>query len=901
MSHDARLHPLLPIFTLVGLTAMAACGGDDKKFDPLLATRIETTVSARDVVAGEPVNVTCILYNGRNEPIVGRPFDIVATPATGVVPDGSSLTFTKTGTFDVACSANDIELTDDSPERISVRAGPAVRTVMTIEPATIPAGASAELDCVAFDNWGNTAEADLRVRTEPATGLTLTGISMATGTTVGAWELTCFADNVPPTEIGKGTLTITPGERAGIILKTGPERPAYRLGDAIQIIAETVDAYGNLLGATVAVQNITVAPTGHHQVIGNALDRVRFSLEGKYVVSAEAADRPSEKGSVEVIVDQTSPLLDLELPPRGVVTDTLTTLRFKGTVSDNLGEVASLMIGDIEVSLATDAGGSFDVEIPLSYGLNLFDVRAVDPYGNEYVTTRGAERSNAFYPMEERTFETDGVNDAMAIVMTQDALDDGNQEDGKRDDFAAIIKFVLESLDFASFVTNPLITFPCIGGNCTLDLTSVTFDKVDVAMPLRNGRVGFQTTLTGFKGTITLWFPCALPIVCRSNPQSFPGTLEIDTVVMTSDIFLSIVEGDVRARAENTDVEVGNITVNISGDPTGLSSAAVNILLSIINPYIVTLMEAVMTVVIEDQVASAFGGLFSALALNLDFDLPSIVPGGDPNVIALATQPRGLEISPERLQLRMNAMATTKNPDRPHPHLGSLRHSGCAPPSSLTFPPPGRITVGLHDDFINQLLFGVWEGGTVNIALAPPASDALLGSFGFAGATLNVDALLPPVFNSCQARNNFGEVEGGIVDRVQLADIFAEIILPSGATNARIALWIMAEAPLRVEFGTNDAGEMVARLVIDRIEPLFTEIISNEGPFAGDDQLLIELVHDLLIPQLLGLVEESAAFVLPSIDLGALTSSVPVGTTINLNVGGVGRDNGYMTVFGSLE
>jgi hypothetical protein len=888
------------VVTLSTLVASStACGGDDERFDPLVAKRIETTVSARDVVAGDPVSVTCVLYNARDEAIVGRPFKIIATPSEGVIPNGQELGFTRTGPHDVACADEAVQLVDDTPERVQVRAGPAVRTTMVISPATIPAGDSADLQCEAFDNWGNVASTELRVRTEPAEGLTLTGARAATGTKTGSWELTCHSDDVPPTERGKATLTIAPGDRAGIVLTKNPDRPSYLPGTAVQIQAETIDAYGNLRGETIAVQNIAVTPSGSTQLVGDAQDRVRFLQEGRFTVSAEAKDIPTETATTEIVVDGTAPELVLELPPRGVVTDTLSTLRFKGTVTDNLGEIASLMIGETEVSLPA-GGGAFDVEIPLAYGLNLFDVTATDPYGNAAFTTRGAERSNDYYPMgETRTFESDGVENAMAIVMTQDAIDDGNQDDGKRDDLASIIKFVLEELDFASFVTNPLVDFACIGGRCTIDLTTVTFSDVDVDMPLRNGRVGFQATLSDFNGTITLWFPCAVPVLCQTNPQPFPGSLTIDRIVMTSDIALSIVDGEVRARAENTDVDIGTIAVNITGDPTGLTSAAVNIALSIIGPYIATLMEAVMTVVIEDQVASAFGGLLSALALDLNFDLPSIVPNGAPNTLALRTQPRGLDIAPERLQLRMDAMATSMSPNRPHPHLGSIRHSGCAPPSSLTFPPPGRITVGVHDDFINQLLFGVWEGGTVNIALEPPASDALLGSFGFNGATLNVDALLPPVFNSCQPRNGFGEVEGGIIDRVQLAELYAEIIFPGG--EERIAMWIMAEAPLRVEFGTNAEGAMVARLVIDRIEPMWIEVVANQGPFEGDDAALVDLVEAVLIPQLLGVVEENASFALPSIDLSTLTTSVPAGTTINLDIEGVGRDNGYMTVYGALE
>jgi|GEM_PF-1380365 len=895
-----RLSPRHTLITLpLALTLLAACGSDET-FDPLKPTRIETTVSTHDVEVGTAVEVTCVMYNAKDGAIVGRPFDVHVTPDVRVIINGMSVSPTRSGTHAVACGAADIELIDDTPELVNARPGPAVRTSLTLTPSTIEAGGASEVSCLAQDSFGNTTPADVRLNTDPATGLNVSGVASVSGTTAGSWDLTCFYPNLGPADLGKATLTVVPGPRTGIILTLSPERVSYGLSAPVRVGAEAVDAYGNLRGETISVQNINAAPTGSHRVSGTALDLLSFTLEGKYVVSAEAADIPSQTATIDLVVDETAPVLTLESPDRAIVTDVLETLRFKGTVTDNLGEVASLMVGATEIRVGS--GGAFDAEVPLTYGLNLFDVVAVDPYGNEMMTTRGAEKSTKFYPLTARDMATDGVQNALTVVMTQDAIDDGVQGDGKRDDLASIVQFVLENIDFASFVSNPLVSFNCIGGQCTLDLTSVKFGSVDVDMPLRNGRVGFQATLHNFEGTITLWFPCAIGIFCPTNPRAFPGTLKIDKIVMTSDIALSIVGGEIRTRAENTDVTVGTITVDITGDPTGITSAAVNILLVIIGPYITTVMDAVMVAVIEDQVASAFGGLFSALAIDTNFELPSIVPNGAPNVIQLRTSPRGIDIAPERLQVRMDALATAETPARPHASLGSINHNGCAPMTSMTLPPPGRITVGLHDDFINQLLFAIWEGGTVNIALSPPESDALLGSFGFNGATLNVSALLPPVFNSCQARNGSGEIIPDIVDRAQLAELFVEILLPDGAGGSdRIALWLLAEAPINIEFGPNAEGAQAARLVVAGIEPLFVEIVANEGLFEGDDEAVRALVGDVLVPQLLGIIEEAATFALPAIDLGALTTAVPAGTTLNLNIGGVGRDNAYMTVFGTLE
>jgi hypothetical protein len=895
---------LLPAIILAA-SGLAACGGSDDKGDPFAPRRVETTLGTAAATAGDRVEVVCTFYTRSDAPVVGLPFAINVTPSEGVSRDGATVTFTKTGVYAVACASADGAIVDATPANITVSHGPAAKTTLALDPATFPAGESSAATCLAFDLYGNQAGANLRLEAEPPTGLTLGEVDMVSGAAAisgqqrGTWEVTCFAFGV--TDLGRATLTVTPGPRKGIRLKALPEQVAYAVGQPVRIEAEGVDAWGNGLGTVVPIAGLDATPAGSHSVTGDASDRIRFSREALFTVTANAADAPDQTATLEVAVDETAPVITLELPARGVVTDSLESLRFKGTVTDNLGEVTSFRIGDTDVPLPES--GAFDVSMPLRYGLNLFDLVAADPYDHEALVTRGAERSSDFYELADRTLASDAVASAMSVVLTQEAMDDGVQDDGKLDDLAAIVKFVLENINFADFISNPLVTFNCIGGTCRVDLTDVSFASVTVRMPLKDGRIGLEAELGGFGGTLQLAFPCNLPIGCTSNPMLLPGTLGIERIFLKADIALAIVNGEVQATAENTDVEVRNLTVSLEF-PFGLGLIAtpiMNALLDAIEQPIILVLEQALMAVIQDQVANAFGGLFSALSIDEDLELPAVVPGAGPNTIALETTPRDISITPMRIQLLMDALAASATPARPHPHLGSIGHTGCAPARPLASPPPGPITIGLHDDFVNQLLFAVWEGGTIKVNLEPPDSDALLGSFGFAGATLAVDALLPPVFNSCQPLLPSGEPDPAIVDRVQLGEINARITLPWDGGEARIGLWIMAEAPLRLAFEANAEGVLEARLVLDEIAPLFVEIVENEGPFEGDDAALRGLVEELLIPQLLGAVEDSGSFALPSIDLGAMTTAVPPGTTINLGGLASGRDNAYLTISGKLE
>ena len=116
-----------------------------------------------------------------------------------------------------------------------------------------------------------------------------------------------------------------------------------------------------------------------------------------------------------------------------------------------------------------------------------------------------------------------------------------------------------------------------------------------------------------------------------------------------------------------------------------------------------------------------------------------------------------------------------------------------------------------------------------------------------------------------------------------------------------LGLWINTEAPVSVEFQHNEEGALQARLVLGELDPMWIEVVINEGRFADNDEAVVGLVQGQLVPQLPSTLTDSATFTLPSIDLGAMTQAVPEGTIINLDVREVGRDNAYLTVQGALE
>ncbi|PKN56249.1 MAG: hypothetical protein CVU56_17140 [Deltaproteobacteria bacterium HGW-Deltaproteobacteria-14] len=571
-------------------------------------------------------------------------------------------------------------------------------------------------------------------------------------------------------------------------------------------------------------------------------------------------------------------------PERGLVVNTAAPITVAGTVSDNLGTVASLTINGAPVTLPA-AGGAFSAQITPTYGLNLLQIEAKDPYDLSELVTRSVEESTEYYAMDDATIANNGVSNAIALMLTQEAIDDGDHTEAELDDLASIFKLFVDNIDVSAFLQNPLAQFACIGGQCSLDFTGITSSSSTIALTLQNGKIHTHIEINDFAATITLWAPCGVPVVCTTNPMALPGAATASKVIFDTDILISVSGGQTTSAAENTTVVLNNFGVDLN-DPTGILQGLVTGAITLIQAPLEDGLEALIAGLVEDQVGGALSSLFDALNIDQAFDIPSPV-GEGVNTVQVKMVARAVDISPERLQLRLDGISYAQNPDRPYASLGSIGHRGCANFTSLTFPPSAPMVVGLHDSFINELLFAVWEGGTLSLVVGE--GDELGFDLPLQNLELSVDPLLPPVYNSC----------AGLGERLQLGDLYLDLKFDFGGP-AHIALWLQAEALVEVAFGLNETGGNQIQLNIGDLDPMILEVVQNEGYFAGDDQAVVDLITSL-VPQLLSTVTDKARFDLPAIDLGSLTSVVPAGTILNLDVQSVERDNAYLTVNGALK
>lgn len=863
--------------------ASVACGGDDaSEGSATKVVRVETLVQPGSFEAGGHAQVLCAAVNKKGEPIPSATsFTVVATPADGAAFDSALvMSSTRAGTVTVACQYAGV--VDATPEVVTVTAGPGTHTVMSVSPASIRASESAATTCFVADQYGNDTGAAHAVAAEPADIAVRDGVVI--GTIAGDYTLTCTATGMSGDQLGHATVSVTPGDTVELALAYEPDRPSYDLENAVKITGVGLDIQGNVTQTGIALTDLAVEPSGHANVVGQQRNLLSFLDEGRFTVTAKSASDPTMTASSPIVVDQTPPALTLTSPERGTVHDADNLITFAGTVSDNLGEVASLTVNGTDVPLPA-AGGSFSAQVPLTYGVDIFHVVATDPYGLETVVTRAAEKSTEHFAMESPTVATDAVSSGGVIFLMPELFDDGDHTEAARDDLASLLLDIVKHLDLTALVPNPLTSFACIGGNCTIRFTGIGYSDVRVGITLKPGRLHVHVEMDDMSANIALDAPCS---ICNGGQAVLPGAATADRVVADLDVVLSLVNGQAEAAAENAVVTLEGFDVHID-DPTGILQSVVTLAVGLIKDPLVNALEGLLAGLMEDQLGPALGSIFNALYIDQDLEIPSPIGDGDPNTLKLLLEPEAIDIAPERAQVRMRGLAYAKVPKRPYPSLGSVGHEGCRAYTPLGFPAPTPLTVGVHDSFINQILYAVWEGGTISLDVPAGAANDLISSLPVQNLALKVEPHLPPVLNSCGGKES-----------IQLGDLFLDATFDLGGP-VHLGMWLQVEAGVNVVVEPNAEGRLEARIEVGDFDTLTTEIVTNEGLFAGDDGAVEDLVKNVLVPQLLSSVGDAARFALPQIDLHEQSAVFPPGTTVDFVVQQVSRDNAYLTVQGGLK
>ncbi|MBM4345166.1 MAG: hypothetical protein FJ100_17485 [Deltaproteobacteria bacterium] len=1003
---------------MAALLALAACSDDGagsgpSAVDPSVAVglqpgqintfkEVDTALSAAKTKAGSEVTVTCTAQPGNVK--IPKP-TFVVTPADGLKVAGAALKAERAGTYNVACTLNNVhKLTDVSPAQLVVVAGPAatihtavapaklasgdkflvtctgkdafgnavgkdddkfsaeadppelakldgalggegqkagkglvrcklpdmaanavvnaadlevtpgtpVKTVATVTPGEIVAGeAGAEVKCAAYDAYGNPTSGDFTL--DVPAGLTIAGTKL-TGTKAGSYEVKCALPDVSDKQAAK--LVVVPAPAVAWKMGVTPDQKVYKAEETIKTVALEEDKYGNV--TKVAIESgVTVAPADMAKANGGGkswdlLKDGYVTFTWTHPTLKTAAGSPSD--SVKIKVDSTGPLVYIATPKRGETRDGDADVAVKGTVADELSALKSFVINGKQIKVGGD--GSYAYVLSSVQGMNVILWEALDEHDNKSSGVQTYYYSTKWYPNDTTKPAEAHVTSGIGFWMSQDTIDAGpphNHTNPK--DLASVAEIVIGTMDLKSLVGGaPIAVNQGINGVFTVetvDIKSVTFGDKGI-----NGgypELGF-TVITGgmhIKAKIH-----NLNIVLRMNVKTFgaAGWQEFlatsDWVNIETDLMLALdpKTKKVTSSLKNTKIKIQDFKVKLGANslPNPLDklvAGAVNLLLDIVQNLlggaITGLIEQVLQDQIQKQLGAALGKAFENLALNTELPLKPFIGKGEEVKVKLNSALGLLTFKAGEGVLAGLDGSMTAPKKVAHEVLGSIGRAGCLMPKAKDIFNPSlkyALEVGLADDFVNQLLHALWNGGLLQMSIGAEALGSVdLSTYGVSDLSIKTDFLLQPMINTCLAK------DGSL--KLQVGDLKLNAKLKLGETPIDLWMYVTLQATAELKAVDNPTTKQkeigFALKGIEIIEMEITEINAEAKGLKG---VFVMLIKTLMVPKLLeGLGSGLGGFPLPELDLSALSPSIPKNTKLAIEVQAIVNDGGYTYLKGKVK
>jgi hypothetical protein len=885
---------------------------------------VETVLKDTTIKAGTTLNVACSLLDADGKPLEGGT-EVTVDPMTGVTIQGPEATFTKVGEFGVACRSTEAGLTDDSPAHVTVIPNdPAVVTASPKQPSA-KAGESVVVECSIVDAYDNPIN-DMETTLDEQDGLVMEAHTV-TGEVAGDYEITCsVADWEGEYQKVPGPFTVEASEPASVELVVTPKKDHYKLLDKITLSYVVRDQFGNEIQDVPA--SFTIPDSPGVKELTNPGD-VRFMEEGIYEFSV-TLDAPwsSLKDSKTLICDVSGPVIDIFFPERGQTFAGDPAIHVKGKVFDEWGEVKKVTINGNDCPLEED--GTFEYVITSTHGANGFMLEATDKFFNESKTSRGWYYSTAYQAAYESKadapLEEVRIQDGAMVYTGQAFLDDADHDPSHINDVATIFEVVLGSIDFQQLIgmLGPIgfnginilpLSFDIFGATVgvqgSLDI-GVTIDTITIGQPTvslqcREGgidmagafapvRFDFSLTFTfhlwaGVEGLVEVELdppPYAmtesgfgaskLGLTASFDVSKLPG----DALHVTAKDFALALEGIDVDLLEGLVISLGGVDLGFLGhidlptvdlsDFVGnindfIGDNVVNPLLNLIIPALNDLLQPVVEMVLGPILEQ----VVQLLVLDLPLDIPGLIPGMEPISLRFTTELSSVVFHPDggRLGLGLGMLSDKKVDREP---LGSILRDGCMgtdpDPVVWEFEAQPTVQIGARYDFVNQALFAVWWGGTLNMAGLD--LGGLLGGGGGGGLPidledlqLSTEFLLPPILDDCGDKG---------LQEIEVADARLNLKFKFSGKQQDVDIWLQAKALGGVIGLGNEIG-----IRIDKVAWFQAEIIDNTGGMAA----LLGLVEGFL-PSLLEMVEgQQFTFPVPAIDL-SIIPGVPAGSSLQI-------------------
>jgi hypothetical protein len=602
------------------------------------------------------------------------------------------------------------------------------------------------------------------------------------------------------------------------------------------------------------------------------------------------------------------PQIVIDFPPRGATCDAVhcepgpvvnpagRAVTVRGHVDSGEAQYPVVMVNVNGTDVLLDPfDQSFTFDIESAQGFNPIVVDTEDAtYGLKDHLVQSYYYSEEWYPIDIAVPQQSMVKDGLMIFLGPDVWD----SNGAHTDIAGIMETYLQDLDLSTLI-NPNVPVTsgsiCIipnpfGGcisSCHYDvyIKSISHGPVSVDLKPVNGGLYMKAVMTGFSADIDI-DGCTSP----------SATATADSITIETTMNVSVgPDGEplVTVPAGATNVTIQGLDISVGGALGFLA----DFLLGFFMDSLTQQLEDSFASAIGSQLAGAVGDALGGLALNQTFEIPALLPGGNPVTLTMRTKFSTISFSPAGGILGLYAtIVETRN--QPHDVLGSIGRAGCLGASlgTFAFPQHGSLELGLHDDFFNQIPFGMFWSGAFRFPVgAETLGSTDLSQYGISDLTLDIDFRLPPILTDCNADTQL---------MVQIGDIGIHAVMKLFGAPVDMQMFASFAAPAQIVAVDAEPPETGKQLSIAMGNPTFldVEIASLAGGLVGAEDTLGNIMRDTLMPQIMGAFTGSAfgTFPIPEIDLGAMDPKF-AGKKIAIDLKEILRIAGYTVLSGTVK
>ncbi len=560
-------------------------------------------------------------------------------------------------------------------------------------------------------------------------------------------------------------------------------------------------------------------------------------------------------------------------PKRGAMLEGPAGVTVTGSVDTPGGTLKSLTVNGKTVTVGPT--GAFSTPLSPKVGLNTLEVRASTTLGGEAVAVRAFTWADAYHGIAAT------VNAGTSLFASKTVWDDDDTSDV--DDLATVVTLVLEGIDVASVIPNPLGSYKVAWCTYTIHVQSFSLGDVDVDL----------TPVDGALRAIVVYPD--LYTVLKAEGDGFgcidaTPTVTADYLQVSLDLSVqSAANGQVTVTMANETATVSNLDIKLSG----VAGFLFNWIFNFFEDDVASNIES-MVVQQLGQFPAALSQAIEQIAVDQAIQIPGVL--GPPTTLQLFAELQGADIDESGARFDVGATLSPLAKITPWSAPGSVLRKGCGAGSDgFSFPKSGQIEFAIADDLANQALFSLWWGG----AFEGPAPADLLGGvdleeYQVAIDSVDVSFMLPPVLSDCDPGK--GLVLGlGDIRVVAVVELFGvETVTLTAHASARVKVSAVVQ--------TGAAGKEVG-LKLGSTVFMGVELDPLSGEMAPVKPALEFLILEHLIPPLLEDLTGGvlAAIPVPEIPLDGFSAAIPPGTSVSLDLQQVIRTGGHTVLSGDAQ